>query len=85
MLQLCRESLNTDGHQFHQYQQNETIYSSPQFVNIKETMTYMTLEIQVLVWDRHRSVAVLNQLMGKQPQSLLIIKHPTPNTDINKR
>ena len=55
---------------------------TPILVNVKETMTYITLEIQVLVWDRHRSVAVLNQLMGKQPQSLLIIKHPTPNTDI---
>ena len=29
MLQLCRESLNTDGQQFHQYQQNEQFTVHP--------------------------------------------------------
>jgi hypothetical protein len=27
----------------------------------------MMLEIQVLAWDRHRNVAELNLVMGKQP------------------
>jgi hypothetical protein len=27
----------------------------------------MTLEIQILTWDRHKDVVGLNQLMGSQP------------------
>jgi len=27
-------------------------------------MTYMTLEIQVMTWDRHKNVAELNLLMS---------------------
>jgi len=27
----------------------------------------MTLEIQVIVWHRHKNVAVFNRLMGPQP------------------
>ena len=30
----------------------------------------MTLEIQVLAWDRHKNVARFNWLMGSQPSSL---------------
>jgi hypothetical protein len=30
----------------------------------------MTLEIQVLAWDRHKNVAGLNRLMGSQPSPL---------------
>jgi hypothetical protein len=30
----------------------------------------MTLEIQVLAWDRHKKVAGFNWLMGSQPSSL---------------
>jgi hypothetical protein len=30
----------------------------------------MTLEIQVLTWDRHRNVMGLNRLMGSQPAPL---------------
>jgi hypothetical protein len=30
----------------------------------------MTLEIQILVWDRHKNVVELNQLMGFQPSPL---------------
>ena len=29
----------------------------------------MTLEIQVLAWDRHKNVAGLNRLKGSQPSS----------------
>jgi hypothetical protein len=30
----------------------------------------MTLEVQVLAWDRHTDVAVLNWLIGPQPSPL---------------
>ena len=43
----------------------------------------MTLEIQVLVWDRHKNVVGLNRLIASQPSSL----HnaiPNGNTDIHK-
>jgi hypothetical protein len=30
----------------------------------------MLMEIQVLVWDRHKYVVGLNQLMGSQPPHL---------------
>ena len=61
---LWKESLNSNGEQFHQYQQNK---QSP------FTLTHWTykrprhmMEIQVLAWDRHKHVAGLNQLMGFQ-------------------
>jgi len=38
----------------------------PQSINTK-TPQHMTLEIQVLAWDRHKYVRGLNQLMGYQP------------------
>ena len=48
---IKKKSLNSDGQQFHQYQENE---------HKKD----MTLEIQVLDWDRHKGMAELNWLMG---------------------
>ena len=44
---LWSESLYSDGHQFHKYQQNE---QSPLLLSTE----YM--DIQVLVWDRHTHV-----------------------------
>ena len=41
----------------------------------------MGLEIQVLAWDRHKSVVRLNQLMESQPSS----DNWIPNTDVNKQ
>ena len=35
-----------------------------------EIPRYMTLESQVLPWDSHKNVAVLNKLIGSQPSSL---------------
>jgi hypothetical protein len=32
----------------------------------------MTLEIQVLAWDRHNNLAGLKRLMGSQPSPLFI-------------
>ena len=48
---IKKKSLNSDGQQFHQYQENE---------HKKD----MTLEIQFLDWDRHKGMAELNWLMG---------------------
>ena len=36
----------------------------------QKTQQHMTLEIQVLAWDRHKNVAGLNWLMGSQPWPL---------------
>ena len=58
-----KESLNSDGQQYHQYQQNN---QSPL------TSTHWT-EIQVLTWNRHNNVA---GLMVSQPP-LLITASPT--------
>jgi hypothetical protein len=34
---------------------------------IKEKLQYMALEIQVMPWDGHKSVARLHRLMGSLP------------------
>ena len=34
--------------------------------NIKKRLQHMTLEIQILSWDRHKNVTVLNRLKGSQ-------------------
>ena len=60
---IKKQSLNSDGQQFHQYQQNEwlpLIYS-----HWKQKRPWnITLEIQVLARDRHKYVAGLDMLMG---------------------
>jgi len=62
---LWEASLNSDGQQFHQYQQNaQSPLALTQWTHIKPWP--MTLEIQVLAWDRHKHVAGLNRLMGLQ-------------------
>jgi len=50
--------LNTDGRQFHQYQQNKQKHR-------KKTTTYD--RNPGLGWDRHKKVAGSNKLMGSQP------------------
>ena len=55
MIMLWRESLDSDGHQLHKYQQNKA--NNHFSLNTKKTTTY----------DRHKNVAGLNQLMGSQP------------------
>jgi hypothetical protein len=44
----------------------------------------MLMEIQVLVWDRHKYVVGLNQLMGSQPIPHLDNWISNGNADINK-
>ena len=52
--QLNEQSpLNNDGQQFHQLQHNEQLN--------KKRSQHMMLEIQVLVWDRHKNVAGLKK------------------------
>ena len=68
LLPLWKESLNSDD-QFHQYmhQQNE---QSPQIltelIKHKQVQRHMTLEIQVLVWDRQKDVLGINCALNKQ-------------------
>ena len=57
---LWKESINIDGHRFHQYQQN---WTEP--AEHKMSITY-DLELQVQTCDRHSNVSGLNQLMGSQ-------------------
>jgi hypothetical protein len=71
-----KESLNSDGQQFHQLSTERTITSQLNSLNTKNIMHgvwRMTLEIQVLAWERHKNVAGLNWLMGSQtlPSCLL--------------
>jgi hypothetical protein len=60
-----KESLNSDGHQFHQYQQNkESLNSNGQQFhqyqqNGQSPLTRCDVRIHVLVWDRHNNVAGL--------------------------
>jgi len=63
--------------QFHQYQQNE---QSPLFFAglTQKKKQHMTLEIQILAWDRYKHVTGLNRLMGP-----LLISND--NTYIKKR
>ena len=63
---LClKEGSNSDGHQFYKYQQNE---QSPliltELTSTKKNPRQMTMEIQILAWDRHKNAAGLNRLMG---------------------
>ena len=58
-VELWKESLNNDGQQLHQYQQNE----QPPLTS-NNTTTYRVLEIKVLDWDRHKNVTGINLLMG---------------------
>ena len=74
---LWKESLNSDSHQLHQYQQNE---QSPlvwnHWMQKKKTSRHMMLEIQFfLAWHKHKTnVAELNLLMGYP--SLLLTESP---------
>jgi hypothetical protein len=55
---------NSDGHQFHQYQQNEqSLLILIKLAEHKKRPQHMTLEIQVLAWDRHNNVVGLILLM----------------------
>ena len=44
-LQLWKESLNSDGYQLHQYQQNKQLQSSLILTEYKKEPRHMTLEI----------------------------------------
>jgi hypothetical protein len=65
---LWKESLNSDSHQFHQYQQNKTnnyLSSKVNSLNTKDhDMWHEMLKIQILALDRHKNVAGVNRVDG---------------------
>jgi hypothetical protein len=75
-----KESLNSGGQQFHQCRLIKRNYHlfSPQIIEYEKDHNHKTLEIHVLVWDRHTFVVELNRLWDSNRPSLLI-------TDINKQ
>ena len=73
---LGKQSLNSEGHQFHQYQQEGQSHMILTSLNIKRPR-HVTLEIQVLVRDRHINVVGLNMLMEFQitgPRTAILYK-----------
>ena len=60
---LWQESLNTDGQQFHQYQQNEQSPLTLTHLTQKQGR-HITLEIRIIAMDRHTDAAGLNRLIG---------------------
>ena len=65
---LWKNSLKSDGQQYHSYQQNQYSYVTLTHWTQKY---HISLEIQVLSWDKHTPMAGLNLLMGSQPSSHL--------------
>ena len=53
---------------------NKTSLNKTSLINwthsTQDSPRHMTLEIQVLVWDSHKHLAGLKQLMGSPPSSL---------------
>ena len=53
-----KKSLNSDGHQFHQYQQKEqSPLISTELTKSQKRTRHMTLEIQVMAWNRYRNLS----------------------------
>ena len=65
------ESLNSDGQQFHQYQQMEQLpfYTTYWAYKIPRLMM---LEIQMVAWDRHKNVTVVKPANGITPTTMHI-------------
>ena len=62
---LRKESLNSDGQQFYQYQQN--VQPPLNSLNIKKKrLWYIMLEINALGWDRHKTLSWF-ALLGMLP------------------
>jgi hypothetical protein len=53
-----KESLNSDGQQFYQYQQNEESHITSN--NLFNKNHDMTLNFKVMAWDRHLHMARLH-------------------------
>ena len=60
------ESLNNDGQQFHQYQQNKQPSLTSNHWTQKRSQ-HMVLEIYVQARNRYKKVVVLNRLIGYPP------------------
>ena len=55
---MKKKSLNSDGHQFHQYQQKEqSPLISTELTKPQKRTRHMTLEIQVMAWNRYRNLS----------------------------
>ena len=61
-IKLWKKSLSSDGQQFHQYQQNEQSHATSNHWKWKRPRR-MKLEIEIVAWNRHTNVEVLNRLM----------------------
>jgi len=62
------ERLNSEGKQFHQFQENENPpVTSNYWTQKRPRHIYMTLEIQCLAWNRHKNVVELNRLWNPNP------------------
>ena len=60
---LWKESLNSDGQQLFQHQQNEHLLLT--FIHlVQKRPRHIILKIYVLPWDRHKNVEELHRLMG---------------------
>jgi hypothetical protein len=66
-----KESLNSDGQQFRQHQQNlkQPLILAHRVPKTKRTR-HMMLETQVMAWNRHKSMTGLNLLNRFQPPPL---------------
>jgi len=67
---LLTQSLNSNGKTILPISTNRTITSHHNALRTRKRPRHMTLEIQTLVWDRHKNVAELNRFMGSQPPPL---------------
>ena len=63
VLLFWTESLNSVYQQFHQYNLKRTNTSHLHSLNTKKRSRYVTLEIQVLAWNRHTDMAGFNRLI----------------------
>jgi len=58
-----KESLNSDGQQFHQYQQN-LLPSLTSNHWIQKIPLHVALEIQVLTWDRNKHMTARQSIIS---------------------
>ena len=54
---IMKKKLKGEGQQFHQYQIKRIVSSHLKSLNITKIPRHMTLEIQILAWNRHTHVA----------------------------
>ena len=75
-LQVMKRNVKQLWSSIPQISRKQTITSHLKELNTNRPQHMTTLEIQVLAWDRHKNVVVLNHLCDPNPP-LLIIGSPT--------